>query len=95
MVLPLLGVPGQNRDSDSPRDSRPRRGGRTATNPRLVGIIAGTVTVAQSNEPLEGVTVQIDGTQLGANTNAAARTGSPTSQRAPTRSALADSATRA
>ena len=71
MVLPLLGVPGQNRDSDSPRDSRPRRGGRTATNPRLVGIIAGTVTVAQSSEPLEGVTVQIEGTQLGANTNAA------------------------
>ena len=36
-----------------------------------VGSIAGTVTVANSNEPLFGVTLQIEGTQLGATTTAA------------------------
>jgi len=69
MAVPLLGVPGQNRDSDG-RDARPRRAGRAGDTPRFVGTIAGTVTAAQANEPLEGVTVQIEGTQLGASTNA-------------------------
>jgi len=71
MAVPLVAVPGQNRDPNAPPDARPRGAGRTATTPRPVGIIAGTVTTAHTNEPLEAVTVQIEGTQLGANTNTA------------------------
>jgi TonB-dependent SusC/RagA subfamily outer membrane receptor len=71
MAVPLLGVPGQNRDSNAPREPRPQRVGRTAATPRLVGAIAGTVTASQSNEPIEGVAILIEGTQLGATTNAA------------------------
>ena len=69
MAVPLVAIPGQNRDSNRPPDPRPRGASRTA-DPQQVGTITGTVTVARSNEPLEGVTVQIDGTQLGANTDA-------------------------
>ena len=71
VALPLVAIPGQNRDSDRPPDARARRASRMAATPQIVGTIAGTVTVASSNEPLEAVTVQIEGTQLGATTNAA------------------------
>jgi len=72
MAVPLLAVTGQNRDSNGPPDARPRRAARgAATTPQLVGTITGTVTVAHTNEPLDAVTVQIEGTQLGASTNAA------------------------
>ncbi|HUQ80425.1 MAG TPA: carboxypeptidase-like regulatory domain-containing protein, partial [Gemmatimonadaceae bacterium] len=69
LAAPVLGLPGQNHDPGGPREALPRRSSRTT--PRLVGTITGTVTTAQSNEPLEAVTVQIEGTQLGATTNAA------------------------
>ena len=70
VALPLVSLPSQNRDSNGPRDTRPRRTGRPAATPQEVGTISGTVTAAHTNEPLEGVTVQIDGTQIGASTNA-------------------------
>ena len=71
MAVPLLAIPGQSRDSNGPPDARPRRAARSAVaTPPLVGTITGTVTVAHTNEPLDAVTVQIEGTQLGANTNA-------------------------
>ena len=71
VVVPLVAVPGQNRNADRSLDVVPGRDGRTATAPRLVSVITGTVTSAHTNERLEGVTVQIEGTQLGASTNAA------------------------
>jgi TonB-linked SusC/RagA family outer membrane protein len=72
LAAPLVAIPGQNRESDGSTTARHRRPARTdAAVPHLVGIIAGTVTVANSNEPLFGVTVQVEGTQLGANTTPA------------------------
>ena len=71
IAVPLIAVPGQNRGSDGTPDTRLRRADRTTAAPRQVGSITGTVTVTRTNEPLDGVTVQIEGTQLGATTNAA------------------------
>jgi len=71
LAVPLIAVPGQNRGSNGAPDMPLRRADRTAASPRQVGIIAGRVTVAQTNEPLDAVTVQIEGTQLGAITDAA------------------------
>jgi TonB-linked SusC/RagA family outer membrane protein len=71
IAVPLIAVPGQNRGSDGMPDTRLRRADRTTAAPRQVGAITGTVTVTRTNEPLDGVTLQIDGTQLGATTNAA------------------------
>jgi TonB-linked SusC/RagA family outer membrane protein len=69
MVVPLIAASSQNRDSDRFPDGRVRAG-RAAVAPQQVGSVAGTVAAAQTNEPLMGVTVQIEGTPFGAVTSA-------------------------
>jgi TonB-linked SusC/RagA family outer membrane protein len=74
VAVPLIAVPGQNRDPDgsfSPPTRLHRPADRIVPSAKQVGVVAGTVTVANTNEPVFGATVQIEGTQLGATTTAA------------------------
>jgi TonB-linked SusC/RagA family outer membrane protein len=66
MAAPLVAMPAQSRDSNGQPAARHQRDARTGPAPRLMGIVTGTVTAANTNEPLVGVTIQIEGTQLGA-----------------------------
>ena len=70
VAIPLVAAPGQNRNSDGRSESRSRPP-RDRAAPEQTGVIAGTVTAATTNELLAGVTVQIEGTQLGAVTSPA------------------------
>jgi TonB-linked SusC/RagA family outer membrane protein len=69
VAMPVITAAGQNSDSDGRSDSRPRPA-RSRAAPKQTGIVAGTVTAAVTSELLAGVTVQIEGTQLGAVTSA-------------------------